>query len=100
MNGANEVRTGAPTPAPPLGATERRQFWGDTCNDVTQMRNVNQRVIELYQKYGCRFIAPSPQQVQDVLQALDTALPDWEKTHPELFFQTLELNYPELLRRP
>ena len=64
------------------------------------MHAVCQAVLELYQKHGCRFAVPSRQQVQDVLDALDAAMPVWEKEHPELFYQTLELNFPELLRRP
>jgi hypothetical protein len=31
-----------------------------------------------------------------VLTALDAAVPAWETLHPELFYQTLELNFPEL----
>ena len=64
------------------------------------MNICSQRVLDFYQKHGCRFTVPSRQHVQDVLDALDAALPLWEKEHPELFYQTLELNFPELLRRP
>ena len=85
---------------PKLTPGERQEFWIDTCREVTQMHIVCQAVLELYQKHGCRFAVPSRQQVQDVLDALDAAMPVWEKEHPELFYQTLELNFPELLRRP
>jgi hypothetical protein len=37
-------------------------------------------------------------QVQHILDALDAALPNWEREHPDLFYKTLELNFPELLR--
>jgi hypothetical protein len=56
-------------------------------------------VVTLYQQYGCRFVPPTPTQTESVLTALDTALGGWEKSHPELFFQALELNFPELVRR-
>ena len=63
------------------------------------MQHGSQKVIEFYRKYGCRFCAPSSQQVHHVLNALDSAISSWEKEHPELFYQTLELNFPELVRR-
>jgi hypothetical protein len=37
--------------------------------------------------------------VQHILDALDSAAPFWDKEHPELFYQTLQLNFPELVRR-
>lgn len=85
---------------PLLTPAERQEFWLNTCREVTQMQHFSQPVLEFYQKHGCRFTAPSRQQVQDVLDALDAAMPRWEKEHPELFYQTLELNFPELVRRP
>jgi hypothetical protein len=56
-------------------------------------------VIDFYRRYGCRFFEPGLDQVHHVVEALDSAVPMWEKTHPELFYQTLELNFPELVRR-
>ncbi len=76
----------------------RRQFWLDTCREVLEMRNASPKVLELHRLYGCRFCPPTTQQVQYVLDALDVALPRWDREHPELFYQTLELNFPELLR--
>ena len=76
----------------------RVEFWADTCREVTDMRLGSKEVIELYRTYGCRFCVPSPGQVQNVLDALDSAMPQWEKEHRELFYQTLELNFPELVR--
>jgi hypothetical protein len=85
---------------PRLTPEERQELWIDTCREVTQMHIVSQVVLQRYQKHGCRFTVPSRQQVQDVLDALDSAMPMWENEHSELFYQTLELNFPELLRRP
>jgi hypothetical protein len=48
---------------------------------------------------GCRFFAPNYEQVQEVLDALDNAMPLWDHDNPELFYQTLELNFPHLARR-
>jgi hypothetical protein len=81
-----------------VGVLEREEFWADTCREVTQMQHQSHPAIDLYCKYGCRFCPPGRQQIQYVLSALDAAVPGWEKEHPELFFQTLELNYPELIR--
>lgn len=77
---------------------EREGFWGDTCREVTQMQHQCPQAIELYRKYGCRFCPPGRRQIQDVLSALDAAVKGWEREHPELFYQTLELNYPELVK--
>jgi len=76
----------------------RQQFWLDTCREVTEMRSASRHVLDLHRKHGCRFCAPSPQQAQYILDALDSALPSWDRDHPELFYQTMELNFPELLR--
>jgi len=77
---------------------EREEFWADTCREITQMQHASHEVVELYRQHGCRFCAPGRLQIQYVLQALDSAAPGWEKQHPELFYQTLELNFPELLK--
>jgi hypothetical protein len=78
---------------------EREGFWADTCREITQMQHATHEAVELYRQYGCRFCPPGRQQVACVLSALDSAVPHWEKEHPELFYQTLELNYPELVKR-
>jgi hypothetical protein len=76
----------------------RQEFWLDTCRDVRQMRVASVQVLELYQAFGCRLTEPIASQVQDILDALDPAMPLWDRDHPELFFQALELNFPQLLR--
>jgi hypothetical protein len=77
---------------------ERREFWLDTCREITEMHHASARVLELYRHHGCRFCAPTQSEVQEVLEALDTAMTNWEREHPELFYQTLELNFPLLVR--
>jgi hypothetical protein len=79
---------------------ERQQFWIDTCHGVPQGQVASLEIPELYQKFGCRFHAPSRNDVQYILDALDQAMPSWDKDHPGLFFQTLELNFPAVVRRP
>jgi hypothetical protein len=77
----------------------RQEFWLDTCRDVKEMRIGSVPVLELYQMQGCRFFPPNHQQVQELLDALDAAMPLWDRDNPELFYQTLELNFPHLVRR-
>ena len=76
----------------------RQEFWIETCHDPANTRNPSAQAHALYQKFGCTFVAPTPKQVQSVLDALDSAMPFWDRDHPEVFYRTLELNFPELLR--
>jgi hypothetical protein len=78
---------------------KRQEFWLDTCCDCAQMRVGSKQVLDLYRKYGCLFYTPTHCQVQEVLDALDSAMPLWDRDHPHLFYETLGLNFPELLRR-
>ncbi len=80
-------------------ALERRQeFWLDTCREVTQMRQPSNQVLELYKQHGCRFFPPKRLEAQEILDALDSAMPSWDIEHPAPFYQTLELNFPQLVR--
>lgn len=83
-----------------LAATmaQRQEFWIDTCREVTQMRLAWPEIITLYRQHGCCFMWPTREQVQEILDALDSALPTWDLEHPELFYQTLELNFPTLVQ--
>ena len=78
---------------------KRQEFWLDTCRQIPKVTVNSRQVQELYQKHGCRFVEPTRKQVQYILDALDSVMPNWDKEHPELFYQTLELNFPELKRR-
>jgi len=82
-----------------LAVSKREMFWIDTCRDPMRMQAACGAVLDFYRKYGCGLEAPSHKQVREVLAALDSALPQWEREHPELFYKTLELNYPELKKR-
>jgi len=79
---------------------QRREYWLNSCREPGQMSDRSTQVLELYMKYGCRFTVPSFEQAQVTLDALDSAMPGWDENHQELFYSTLELNFPELLRRP
>jgi hypothetical protein len=81
-----------------LAIGKRREFWTDTCRDPAQMQDRSASVLDLYRKYGCRFVTPTHEQIQEILDALDTASPVWDRNNLELFYQTLELNFPELVR--
>ena len=75
---------------------QRQRFWMDTCCEPAQMHMRSKEVMELHMKHGCQYVEPTREQTQEILNALDMALPTWDKEHPELFYQTLELNFPEL----
>lgn len=94
---AGQAKSEQSNPASVLIA--REEFWADTCRDITQMQHRLHEIVELYRKYGCRFCTPGRRQIEYVLTALDSAVGGWDKAHPELFYQTLELNYPELVKR-
>jgi hypothetical protein len=83
-----------------LAVSRRQRFWIDTCCDPRQMQAASGQVVDFYRKFGCRFDLPTSKAVQEILAALDSAMPTWERDHPALFYQTLELNFPHLLRRP
>ena len=70
----------------------------DTCRDPAEMKTHVPEVREFYMKYGCQFVVPTHEQVQEILDALDSALPDWDRNRADLFYQTLELNFPGLRR--
>jgi hypothetical protein len=76
----------------------RQQFWVDTCREPGQRQTHSEQVLDLHMRFGCRFLAPTSEQTKEILESLDTALPNWDRDHPELFFQSLELNFHELLR--
>jgi hypothetical protein len=82
-----------------IAISKRQMFWIDTCRDPTRMQAACGQVLEFYRIYGCSFETPMNKQVQEVLSALDSAIPSWDRDHPGLFYQTLQLNYPELARR-
>jgi len=55
------------------------------------------QVQELYRKQRLSFYRTDPRSGSRILDALDRAMPQWESNHPELFYQTLELSFPELV---
>lgn len=81
-----------------LAVAKRQMFWVNTCRDPAQMQSPSPQVFDLYRNHGCRYIAPTQEQAQEILDALDAAMPFWDKDYPQLFYQTLELNFPELRR--
>ena len=103
--GQTTNRTGAATPQISNAAAEpaatmasRVEFWLDTCRDIREMQVASVKVYEFHHSYGYRWLAPTSEQAQEILDALDAAIPSWENDHPELFYKTLELNYPTLIR--
>lgn len=88
-----------PGDSKPNAQPSRPDFWVDTCRELTHMHIRSPEIIEFHQRFGCRFVPPSAAQAESILAALDAALVGWEKQHPQLFYQALELNFPELVRQ-
>lgn len=76
----------------------RQEFWIDTCREMTRMQLAWPEIRSLYQVQGCRFVTPNREQTQEVLDALDAAMLNWDKDYPRIFYQTLELNFPQLVQ--
>ncbi len=76
----------------------RQRFWLDTCRDGFDLQAASAQAIEFHDHYGLHFFPPTWDEVAEVLAALDCGLPGWDQDHPELFYETLRLNFPSLLR--
>ena len=85
-------------PALEAAVGKRRAFWIDSCRGAASGETGGEEILRFYRQYGCRFVAPTHQQVHSVLEALDAAMLAWDRDYSELFFRTLELNFPELVR--
>ena len=79
---------------------ERQEFWVDTFRGSAHLKSGCNQVLELYRTHGCLFSEPTRKQVQDILDALDAAMPVWDQEHPELFYEAMNLNFPELRKQP
>jgi len=77
----------------------RQQFWLETCSDSRDLPRACAQALEFYQFLGARYFPPTSEQAQEVLDALDGAMPGWEESNPELFYETLKLNFPSLMRQ-
>jgi hypothetical protein len=78
---------------------QRQQFWLDTFSGRTKMPSGSAQISQLYRLHGCLFLTPTTRQLQDILDALDSASRVWDRDHPEIFYNTLAMNFPVLARR-
>ncbi len=76
----------------------RQQFWFDTCRDARDLHLIGPQALEFHHYFGAKYFPPTWAEVQEVIDALDLAMPGWDQDHPELFYETLKLNFPSLLR--
>jgi len=75
---------------------ERILFWKWTFEEDNEDFNVT--ALNLYYEYGHFFRPPSIKQISDILEALDAASTDWDKTEPHSFFATLKASFPDTIR--
>src|SRR5215472_11531640 len=61
-----------------VAVAERQEFWADTCSESDKMHLVCTQVVALHKQHGCRFAVPTAEQVQAILDSLDSALPEWD----------------------
>lgn len=81
-----------------LAQDSRIEFWLLTFEKI-DLSGSYISTSDYYDKWGKRFKKPKRAQVEAILDALDSsAAPAWDKDHPELFYRTLEINFPVLLR--
>jgi hypothetical protein len=74
----------------------RLSWWMGLVNMLDTGDCCSQLHMDLWEAYARHFVPPTEEQTQTILDALDNAMPTWDKTHPQLFFETLELNHPDL----
>lgn len=80
-------------------ATKQRiTFWKDTFREPAESTGEWEQSFELFEQYGHRFKVPSTKQITEILAALDEKAPTWDTEFPHVFYQTMELNFPQLLR--
>jgi len=76
---------------------ERVEFWKWTFEEDNEGGDLC--AMSYYQDYGNYFKKPTTKQVLGILDALDDASPDWDKTKPQAFYGTYEDNFPGCLKR-
>ena len=52
----------------------------------------------MYLNWGYLFKAPAHKAIHDLLDALDAYSLTWDRDKPEIFYETLGSNFPELIR--
>ena len=78
----------------------RLDFWADTFEIPVNMQyGVYEQKAGFYFAHGYRFKVPTPEQIQIILDVLDADSATWDKDMPEYFYQKLENNFPQLLRK-
>jgi hypothetical protein len=76
--------------------SERQDSWTDICREPAPMQVASPEVLVLYRGHGCRFVAPTPGQAQEILDALDAAILVWDRDYPPLFYPALDVSFPGL----
>jgi hypothetical protein len=77
---------------------DRFRFWQETFRAPAWERT-DLQPIKLYLEHGHRFNLPAKNILQAMLDTLDADSATWDRDNPGYFFQTLEYNFPQLLRK-
>jgi len=85
--------------------TARVDFWRATMHKYGVCCNIDDDIIEhadlidrFTADYGRFFKPQSAKRISDILDALDSASADWDKTEPHSFYVTLRDNFPNSLK--
>lgn len=86
--------------------SSRVKFWKATFkedwvlgDEEADLIDFSDTIDRLYSEYGRYFKVPTNKQITEILEALDTALPDWDKNQPHSFYSTLKASFPEGVRK-
>jgi hypothetical protein len=80
-----------------LAEEDRLNFWRSTFDENGY--DAGNQTFDLYYSHGFRFKIPTQNQIESILEALDAASATWDRESPELFYEVLELNFPEQRRK-
>jgi len=84
----------------------RAKFWKATFSaralgpdDFEDLADYFDTIDQLHARYASRLKVPSLKQVGDVLAALDSSSPEWDKHEPELFYSRYAASYSDAVKR-
>ncbi len=84
----------------------RAKFWkatftqlGADPDDIEDLIDYCDVIDRFYDGYGHYFKVPTLKQVDDILEVLDKALPDWDKQEPQSFYEKYKVSFPDKIKR-
>ena len=69
--------------------------YGASCNIDDDIIEYADLIDSYTEDYGCFFKSQTAKRISDILDTLDAASPDWDRTEPHAFYATLGDNFPD-----